>query len=142
MISICIIFQATREETEQMIVTVTSGDKTFHFKDTTDEYAALAEMEMTSPSDHNNHNHYPQRKTSNVSFKNSLRTPGRRRPPSRRDFQRKNSVARFITKTAKSVRPEKGVHVLDKYSRIVFPISYILFLIIYFSAQYHTSFNP
>lgn len=122
-----------------MIVTVTSGDKTFHFKDSTEEYAVLSNIEMTSPPGQNNHNSFPKHKPSSVAFKNTLRTPGRRRPPNRRDFQRKSSVARFITKTAKTVRPEKGVHVLDKYSRIVFPISYILFLIIYFSAQYHTS---
>ncbi|KAK3707205.1 hypothetical protein QZH41_019556 [Actinostola sp. cb2023] len=134
--------QANKEETEPMIVTVTSGNKTFRFKDTTDDYAVLSHIEIESHPNikQNNCNSYEPRKPAVTFSSNSLRTPGRRRP-SRRDFQRKSSVARFITKTAKTVRPEKGVHVLDKYSRVVFPISYILFLIIYFIAQYHTSFS-
>lgn len=118
-----------------MIVTVTSGNKTFRFHDPVDDYDVLSNLEA-DPKLNNQQNcvKYTSQKSS-VQFSNHNRTSGRRRP-SRRDLQRKSSVARFITKTAKTVRPEKGVHTLDKYSRVVFPISYTLFLIIYFSVQY------
>ncbi|XP_031563107.1 gamma-aminobutyric acid receptor subunit beta-3-like [Actinia tenebrosa] len=127
--------QIENEENEPMIVTVTSGNKTFRFHDPVDDYDVMSNTEA-EPKLNNQQNcvKYNSQKSS-VQFSNHNRTPGRRRP-SRRDFQRKSSVARFITKTAKTVRPEKGVHTLDKYSRVVFPISYILFLIIYFSVQY------
>ena len=38
----------------------------------------------------------------------------------------------FLRNLTRSLRPERGVHYLDKYSRFVFPVSYISFLVIYF----------
>ncbi|XP_001624303.3 gamma-aminobutyric acid receptor subunit beta-1 isoform X2 [Nematostella vectensis] len=119
---------------EPLVVTVTAGDKTYRFQEPNDQEFCHANNNVdAAPS--------PERRRS-ITYKPrstamQLNNATGRRRPQRRELRRKSSIARFITKTAKSVRPEKGVHPLDKYSRLVFPISYAIFLIIYFSVQYH-----
>lgn len=105
------------QDRKPLLVTVAVDGKSYKFKH------SLEDLENGASS-------YPKRKCSIHERKRKQSLAARLKPLfSKRTRKGKESVLQLVKRRFKS---EKGVHYLDQYSRILFPLGYAAFLTTYF----------
>ncbi|CAH3147529.1 unnamed protein product, partial [Porites lobata] len=115
----------TEDEDEKVTVTVSIGDKTYDF------CSGREKKNIGEPincANHNNNARTVRIKEPDDNMKENRRKPDRTHL---KKLQRRPSMIKIIKKTIEP-NGEEEINYLDRYCRVVFPISYAIFLGVYF----------